>query len=197
MHRACHCIYSHIPVPFFSCLSLCFTRPHLLSARPLKLWHFRFPGDRACQAVAIATPCSLRPAQHQPTPLPHITPYPIARMWGLQRESTPAGFLLIGYFSFSLLPCFCLNFLPLTGLPLFLYLCVYCSPFTVDMVSHSLLLTSKLYFFFTFINTPCCCFFFYLESLNTTSSICLLSLSDPVSSFPFSLFILPSSAALS
>lgn len=122
------CTYLYL---FFLPLSHCFTRPHSLSARPLKLWHFRFPGDRACQAVAIATPCSLRPAQHQPTPLPHITPYPIARMWGLQRESTPAGFLLIGYFSFSLLPCFCLNFLPprwiaSLSLPLCVLLPIHC-----------------------------------------------------------------------
>lgn len=130
MHRACHCIYSHIPVPFFLPLSHCFARPPSLSARPLKLWHFRFPGDRACQAVAIATPCSLRPAQHQPTPLPHITPYPIARMWGLQRESTPAGFLLIGYFSFALLPCFCLNFLPplLDCLSFLTFVCIASHP---------------------------------------------------------------------
>lgn len=55
---------------------------------------------------------------------------------GLQRESTPAGFLLIGYFSFALLPCFCFNFLPPPWIAS-LSLPLYCLTSTVDTVSHS------------------------------------------------------------
>lgn len=58
------------------------------------------------------------------------------REGGLQRESTPAGFLLIGYFSFSLLPCFCFNFLPPPWIAS-LALLLYCSPSIVNMASHS------------------------------------------------------------
>lgn len=131
------------------------------------------------------------PRSASPRPsLPRDTPYPIPRMWGLRRESTPAGFLLIGYFSFSLLPCLCLNFLP--PLPLldclaFLYLCVRCSPSPRKrLLSLYCLLFLKLFGFFAVLCT-----------LNTTPSMCHLSSSDPVTCLFHYLFILLSGATLS
>lgn len=72
-------------------------------------------------------------------PLPH-TEDGGAREGGLQRESTPAGFLIIGCFSFALLPGFGSNFLPPPWIAS-LSLSLYCSPTTVDMLSHSHLLS--------------------------------------------------------
>lgn len=54
----------------------------------------------------------------------------------LWRESTPAGFLLIGYFSFPYFPVSALTFLPPPWIAS-LYSALYCSPYTVDVVSHS------------------------------------------------------------
>lgn len=65
-------------------------------------------------------------------PLPPITLYPIPRMGVRHRESTPAGLLLIGYFSFLLL-CYCHNFLflPFTGLLLVCFFFFYSSAASV------------------------------------------------------------------
>lgn len=147
-------------------------------------WRQSVPGGCHGNSLLFKGPRSASP---RPS-LPYDTPYPIPRMWGLRRESTPAGFLLIGYFSFSLLPCLCLNFLPpLAGLPCFsLPLCVLL-PVPVEMASQPVLLT----FFETF------CFFAVLCSLNTTPSMCHLSSSDPVTCLFHYLFILLSGATLS
>lgn len=132
------------------------------------------------------------PRSTSPHPsLPHDTPYPIPRMWGLRRESTPAGFLLIGYFSFSLLPCLCLNFLPPSpscwiALLFFTFVC------TAPRPRGNGFSASIAYFFFeTF------CFFAVLCSLNTPPSMCHLSSSDPVTCLFHYLFILLSGATLS
>lgn len=77
-------------------------------------------------------------------PLPPITLYPIPRMGVRHRESTPAGLLLIGYFSFLLL-CYCHNFLFFFTLHwlascLFLFLLLFrCFRWIPAMVSRSLL----------------------------------------------------------
>lgn len=101
------------------------------------------------------------------------------------RESTPAGLLLIGYFSFLLL-CYCHNFFFYPSLNCFLFvsfpflLLFHCFHSIPAMVSHSLFFPLSLSPSWSFIST----LFFYC-SLNVTSGISHLSSSDSVPSFTF------------
>lgn len=130
-------------------------------------------------------------------PLPHPEDGSKGR-GSLQREGTPAGSVLIGYFSFSpLLLYFCNNFLAHSQIASLTSLTSVLLPVHFFFCSHSLLLPFFNSFPLAFkCSLGCFLLILWSHTTNMASSVWHLSSSDPVSSFFLYLFISFSRAPL-